>query len=83
MDQNIIKGYHAIFLPLVKIAKGEGKINTAVRKIIEHMGRQVTADMFKIMKGKKRVCRLVESTELSLNRLENIIGKIKSALGRG
>ena len=47
------KGYHAIFLPLVKIAKGEGKINTAVRKVLEHMGRHVTADMFKIMKGKK------------------------------
>ena len=28
------KGYHAIFLPLVKIAKGEGKINTAVRKVL-------------------------------------------------
>ena len=48
------KGYHAIFLPLVKIAKGEGKTNTAVRKVLEHMGRHVTADMFKIMKGKKR-----------------------------
>jgi len=47
------KGYHAIFLPLVKIAKGEGKINTAVRKVLEHMGRHVTADMFKIMKRQK------------------------------
>ena len=76
------KGYHAIFLPLVKIAKGEGKINTAVRKVLEHMGRHVTADMFKIMKGKKRdtlgrIYRAVFEPAC------HIIGKIKSALGRG
>jgi hypothetical protein len=76
------KGYHAIFLPLVKIAKGEGKINTAVRKVLEHMGRHVTADMFKIMKGKKRdplgrIYRAIFEPAC------HIIGKIKSALGRG
>jgi hypothetical protein len=76
------KGYHAIFLPLVKIAKGEGKINTAVRKILEHMGRHVTADMFKIMKGKKRdpLGRIYRAIFEPTCR---IIGKIKSALGRG
>ena len=76
------KGYHAIFLPLVKIAKGEGKINTAVRKVLEHMGRHVTADMFKIMKGKKRdplgrIYRAIFEPAC------HIIGKIKSAFGRG
>ena len=76
------KGYHAIFLPLVKIAKGEGKINTAVRKVLEHMGRHVTADMFKIMKGKKRdpLGRIYRAIFEPACR---IIGKIKSALGRG
>jgi hypothetical protein len=76
------KGYHAIFLPLVKIAKGEGKINTAVRKVLEHMGRHVTADMFKIMKGKKRdtLGRIYRAIFEPTCR---IIGKIKSALGRG
>ena len=76
------KGYHAIFLPLVKIAKGEGKINTAVRKVLEHMGRHVTADMFKIMKGKKRdpLGRIYRDIFEPTCR---IIGKIKSALGRG
>ena len=76
------KGYHAIFLPLVKIAKGEGKINTAVRKVLEHMGRHVTADMFKIMKGKKRdtLGRIFRAIFEPTCR---IIGKIKSALGRG
>jgi hypothetical protein len=76
------KGYHAIFLPLVKIAKGKGKINTAVRKVLEHMGRHVTADMFKIMKGKKRdtLGRIYRAIFEPTCR---IIGKIKSALGRG
>ena len=76
------KGYHTIFLPLVKIAKGEGKLNTAVRKVLEHMGRHVTADMFKIMKGKKRdtLGRIYRAIFEPTCR---IIGKIKSALGRG
>jgi len=76
------KGYHTIFLPLVKIAKGKGKINTAVRKVLEHMGRHVTADMFKIMKGKKRdtLGRIYRAIFEPTCR---IIGKIKSALGRG
>ena len=66
----------------VKIAKGEGKINTAVRKVLEHMGRHVTADMFKIMKGKKRdtLGRIYRAIFEPTCR---IIGKIKSALGRG
>ena len=81
-SKDYIKGYHAIFLPLVKIAKGEGKINTAVRKVLEHMGRHVTADMFKIMKGKKRdtLGRIYRAIFEPTCR---IIGKIKSALGRG
>ena len=80
-SKDYIKGYHAIFLPLVKIAKGEGKINTAVRKVLEHMGRHVTADMFKIMKGKKRdtLGRIYRAIFEPTCR---IIGKIKSALGR-
>ncbi len=76
------KGYHAIFLPLVKIAKGEGKINTAVRKVLEHMGRHVTADMFKILKGKKRDT-LGRIYRAIFEPACHIIGKIKSALGRG
>ena len=47
------KGYHKLFLPLVNIAKKEGVFNTIVRKILEHMGRHVTADMFQIMRNKK------------------------------
>ena len=47
------KGYHKVFLPLVNIAKKEGMFNTIVRKILEHMGRHVTADMFQIMRNKK------------------------------
>ena len=47
------KGYHKLFLPLVNIAKKEGIFNIIVRKILEHMGRHVTADMFQIMRNKK------------------------------
>ena len=47
------KGYHKLFLPLVNIAKKEGIFNTVVRKVLEHMGRHVTADMFQIMRNKK------------------------------
>jgi hypothetical protein len=47
------KGYHKVFLPLVNIAKKEGVFNTIVRKILEHMGRHVTADMFQVMRNKK------------------------------
>ena len=81
-SKDYIKGYHAIFLPLVKIAKGEGKINTAVRKVLEHMGRHVTADMFKIMKGKKRDT-LGRIYRAIFEPACHIIGKIKSAFGRG
>jgi hypothetical protein len=81
-SKDYIKGYHAIFLPLVKIAKGKGKINTAVRKVLEHMGRHVTADMFKIMKGKKRDT-LGRIYRAIFEPTCHIIGKIKSALGRG
>ena len=81
-SKDYIKGYHAIFLPLVKIAKGEGKINTAVRKVLEHMGRHVTADMFKIMKGKKRDT-LGRIYRAIFEPVCHIIGKIKSALRRG
>jgi hypothetical protein len=81
-SKDYIKGYHTIFLPLVKIAKGKGKINTAVRKVLEHMGRHVTADMFKIMKGKKRDT-LGRIYRAIFEPTCHIIGKIKSALGRG
>tara|TARA_Y100001937_G_scaffold73322_1_gene99694 strand:- start:1428 stop:2957 length:1530 start_codon:yes stop_codon:yes gene_type:complete len=48
------KGYHIIFKPLVKIAQSNTFISPIVRKILEHMGRHVTADMYHVMKGKKR-----------------------------
>ena len=52
-SQEYQRGYHKLFLPLVNIAKKEGIFNTIVRKILEHMGRHVTADMFQIMRNKK------------------------------
>ena len=46
------KGYHKIFLPLVKFAKGQGKLNKAVKKTLEHVARHRTLDLKQEMKGK-------------------------------
>ena len=48
------KGYHAVFMPLVRIAKKRGTFAKIVRKIITHMGRRTTSDMYAEMRGKKR-----------------------------
>ena len=45
-------GYHTIFLPLVKFAKGEGKLNKVVKKTLEHIARHRTYDLKQEMKGK-------------------------------
>jgi hypothetical protein len=45
------KGYHRIFLPLVKIAKK----NKIVRKILEHIAVHSTIDMRQSMRGKKHL----------------------------
>ena len=45
-------GYHKIFLPLVKFAKGQGKINKVVKKTLEHIARHRTLDLKQEMKGK-------------------------------
>ena len=48
------KGYHTVFIPLVKIARKNDAFALMVRKILTHMGRHVTADFYGEMKGKKR-----------------------------
>ena len=45
-------GYHKIFLPLVKFAKEEGKLNKVVKKTLEHIARHRTLDLKQKMKGK-------------------------------
>ena len=45
-------GYHTIFLPLVKFAKGKGKLNKIVKKTLEHIARHRTYDLKQEMKGK-------------------------------
>jgi len=49
------KGYHKIFLPLVKFAKGKGKLNKVVKKTLEHIAVHSTIDMRQSMKGKKHL----------------------------
>jgi len=48
-------GYHKIFLPLVKFAKGEGKLNKVVKKTLEHIARHRTLDLKQEMKGKTHI----------------------------
>ncbi len=74
-------GYHTIFLPLVKFAKGEGRLNKAVKKTLEHIARHRTYDLKQEMKGKTHL--LGRAYRKVLEPLCFITGKIKSALGRG
>ena len=74
-------GYHTIFLPLVKFAKGEGRLNKAVKKTLEHIARHRTYDLKQEMKGKIHL--LGRAYRKVLEPLCFITGKIKSALGRG
>ena len=74
-------GYHTIFLPLVKFAKGEGKLNKIVKKILEHIARHRTYDLKQEMKGKTHL--LGRAYRKVLEPICFITGKIKSALGRG
>ena len=74
-------GYHTIFLPLVKFAKGEGKLKKSVKKILEHVARHRTYDLKQEMKGKTHL--LGRAYRKVLEPLCFITGKIKSALGRG
>ena len=74
-------GYHTIFLPLVKFAKSEGKLNKVVKKILEHIARHRTYDLKQEMKGKTHL--LGRAYRKVLEPLCFITGKIKSALGRG
>jgi len=48
------KGYHAVFLPLVRFAKKDGTFNLMIRRILSHMGKHVTADFYGEMRSKKR-----------------------------
>jgi len=73
-------GYHTIFLPLVKFAKGKGKLNKIVKKTLEHIARHRTYDLKQEMKGKTHL--LGRAYRKALEPLCFITGKIKSALGR-
>ena len=68
-------GYHTIFLPLVKFAKGKGKLNKVVKKTLEHVARHRTLDLKQEMKGKTHTLGRVYRKILEPICL--IVGKIK------
>jgi len=47
------KGYHKLFLPLVKYAKQKGIINKIIKNILEHIAVHSTIDMRQTLRGKK------------------------------
>jgi len=71
-------GYHTIFLPLVKFAKGEGKLNKVVKKTLEHIARHRTLDLKQEMKGKTHALGRVYRKILEPICL--MVGKIKKAI---
>lgn len=56
LTKNHEKGYHAIFLPLVKFGfkSGNGLANIIVRKTLEHIARHRSVDLRAVMRGGSR-----------------------------
>ena len=71
-------GYHTIFLPLVKFAKGKGKLNKVVKKTLEHIARHRTLDLKQEMKGKTHALGRVYRKILEPICL--MVGKIKKVV---
>ena len=49
------KGYHKLFLPLVKYAKQKGITNKFIKNILEHIAVHSTIDMRQSLRGKKHL----------------------------
>jgi len=47
------KGYHKLFLPLVKYAKQKGIINKIIKNVLEHIAVHSTIDMRQTLRGKR------------------------------
>ena len=47
------KGYHKLFLPLVKYSKQKGIINKIIKNILEHIAVHSTIDMRQTLRGKR------------------------------
>ena len=49
------RGYHKIFLPLVKYAKQDGTTNRIVKKVLEHIAVHRTIDIRQEARGKRHL----------------------------
>ena len=47
------RGYHKLFLPLVKYAKQKGITNKFIKNILEHIAVHSTIDMRQSLRGKR------------------------------
>lgn len=76
--KTIEKGYHTLFLPLVAFAKGNGTLNRAVKRTLEHIAKHRTADVYKEMRNGKRdtLGRIYRNI---LEPICYVVGKVKGA----
>jgi hypothetical protein len=72
------KGYHTLFLPLVAFAKKDGIVNRAVKRVLEHVAKHRTADLYKEMRGNKRD-NLGRIYRAILEPICYIVGRLKGA----
>ena len=75
LDPAYQKGYHMIFLPLVKFAKGKKFYNRIIRFALEHIAKHRTIDIWLQKKGKRHILGLIY--RLLIEPLCFICGKLK------
>ena len=78
--KTIEKGYHTLFLPVVAYAFNgtPNALRNAVRRVLEHIARHRTADLWKEMRGKKRdtLGRIYRAV---IEPICYLVGKVKGA----
>jgi hypothetical protein len=78
--KTIEKGYHTLFLPVVAYAFNgtPNALRSAVRRVLEHIARHRTADLWKEMRGKKRdpLGRIYRAV---IEPICYLVGKVKGA----
>jgi len=75
LDPAYQKGYHMIFLPLVKFAKGKKFYNRIIRFALEHIAKHRTIDIWSQKKGRRHTLGLIY--RLLIEPLCFICGKLK------
>ena len=59
LDPAYQKGYHMIFLPLVKFAKGKKFYNRIIRFALEHIAKHRTVDIWAQKRGRRHILGMI------------------------